>query len=108
METKYNFKVCPYNRLTEEGADKFEMKFSSREEYLIWVNTWKEILKEKIQMIRDQKVIRRDKTQDTEVRNGANAERQSLRVVCFNLQMVRQAGKKKSIADKKALNLVSA
>lgn len=109
MENQNSFQVSSYNRLDEEEADKVEMNFSSREEYLVWVKQWKIALKEKIQDIRNEKAVRRDKTQDSWVRNSANIQRQMLRVECFNLLMIRQAGKKKGIAQRnKALELVAA
>jgi hypothetical protein len=68
--------------------------WKDRVDYLEWVADWKTCLKAKIAAIQEEKAIRRDKSRDTSVRNGANQERQQLRIDCFNLLVIRRMGKR--------------
>ena len=94
-----------YVRWDEEHAQKWVHEtfvWTDRESYLAWVAAWKLELKAHIVEIRAQKAIRRDKTQTIEARAQANSTRQSLRVQCFNLFLLRQMARDLSIQQKKA------
>ena len=67
--------------------------WTGRDDYLEWVADWKTTLQAKIQAIRDCKTIRRNKLANDDDRGMANAERQMLRVDCYNLFLIRTTGK---------------
>lgn len=67
--------------------------WTDRASYLAWVAAWKTELKQRIADIRYQKAIRGDKSQEIATRNGANMERQELRIECANLMMLRRLAK---------------
>ncbi len=85
------------SRMTEEEADiSGSLDFTSRETYLAWVSSWRGMLNENIQEIRQWKAVRRDKEELIQLRQNANTERQALRVVCCNLMALRMASKRKA------------
>lgn len=95
-----------YGRYEQDSSDIAELlQFDSRETYLAWVSAWKVFLKETIVKIRQAKVERSNPKNNEWEKNGANAERQALRVVACNLMSLRAAGKQKSKESKKALVL---
>lgn len=97
------FKVSRYERMTAEEADESPLlSFSGREEYLAWVAAWKAALKERVESIRAEKARRRDTSLEVHERNGANNERQALRVEACNLVALRLAGKRRSSAARAA------
>ena len=70
--------------------------WTDRETYLAWVAEWKAELHKRIKLIRDLKAQRRDKSLSIEARNGANQNRQLLRIECANLMLLRMMAKKLS------------
>ena len=92
-------------RWDEETIQKWigeSFTWTDRDSYLAWVTQWKIELAHWVKEIRRLKAIRADKTQDSEVRMGANAERQQLRIVCANLMLLRMLGKKLSAEQRQA------
>jgi hypothetical protein len=83
---------------THEYPADWEANFTwtGREDYLQWVAEWKACLKQKIAAIRMEKTDRRNRDLTIAARNGANVERQQLRIDCYNLLLIRHIGKRRS------------
>jgi hypothetical protein len=75
--------------------------WTDRDSYLAWVAEWKVELHTRIKLIRDLKAQRRDKSLSIATRNGANQNRQLLRIECANLMLLRMMGKKLSAEQRK-------
>lgn len=90
-------------RWTDEEAMQWigeSFTWTDRASYLAWVAAWKAELKTRIADIRYQKAIRSDKAQEIATRNGANVERQELRIECANLMMLRRLAKAMSATQR--------
>ena len=64
--------------------------WTDRESYLAWVAQWKVEIHEKIKDVREQKVLRRDTTED---QAAAQSKRHYLRIECANMYLIRQMAK---------------